>query len=270
MIGNVRLNTGATMPQIGLGVFALDHESTAAVVHRAIEVGYRSIDTAASYGNEAGVAEGIRRSGIDRSELFLTTKLWNDAHASSAEAFERSLERLDIDWVDLYLIHWPMSAEGRYLEAWSGLEAIAASGRSRSIGVSNFNAQQLREVIATGGSVPAVNQIEIHPYNTQEARRSLHSELGVVTEAWSPLARGVVFKDTVLTEIASGYGVSVAQLVLRWHLECGVVAIPKASSEARLRENFDVMSFELLPEHRYAISALDSGLVVEESYYVNS
>lgn len=257
------------MPQVGLGVFDMDDATTADIVSTAIDAGYRSIDTAAIYGNERGVGEGIRRSGIDRSELFVTTKLWIDAHgvAEAPVAASESLERLGLDYVDLYLIHWPYSAGGRYLEAWQGLEATRAAGLTRHIGVSNFSVAQLDEVIALGGAVPAVNQIELHPLHTREAERAHHRDLGIITESWSPLARGAVLADPAIAAIAESHGVSIAQVVLRWHVQHGFVTVPKSANPVRLAENLDVFGFSLADAEMAVIDALDRGEHVEPDYY---
>lgn len=270
--GRVRLGDGHEIPRLGLGVFALDHESTARSVESAIGMGYRSIDTASIYGNEAGVAEGIRRSGIDRDSLFLTTKLWNDDHERhrTSDALARSLDALGIETVDLYLIHWPVSTRGRYLEAWEGLESLRAAGFARSIGVSNFSTAQLDEVIALGGSVPVVNQIESHPFYTRGDEVCENGARGVVTQAWSPLARGSIFGDPVLARIAGECDATVAQVALAWNLARGVVVIPKASSPERLAENLRAAEVVLTGEQVAAIDALDEGVQVEASYYVHA
>jgi 2,5-diketo-D-gluconate reductase A len=257
------------MPVVGLGVFDMDDDTTAQTVATAIELGYRSIDTAAIYGNERGVGEGIRRSGIARDELFVTTKLWIDAHdkAEAVRAAEQSLDRLGLDHVDLYLIHWPHSAAGRHREAWRGLEAAKRSGLTRHIGVSNFSPAQLADLVQLGGEVPAVNQIELHPFHTRRLERAAHEALGIVTESWSPLARGRVFGDPTLQRIAAAHGVSVARVVLRWHVQSGFVTVPKSSDAGRLAENLDVFSFSLDAAEVAAIDALDRGEHIEPDYY---
>lgn len=257
------------MPQLGLGVFDLDDEQTARIVSTAIELGYRSIDTAAIYGNERGVGEGIRRSGIARDELFVTTKLWIDAHGEeeAVRAAEQSLERLGLDHVDLYLVHWPHSAAGRHREAWRGLEAAKRGGLSRHIGVSNFSPAQLADLVELGGEKPVVNQIELHPFHTRRLERAAHEALGIVTESWSPLARGGVFQDPVIARIAASLGVSIAQAVLRWHVQSGFVTVPKTSDPHRLAENLDVFGFELESAEMEAIDALDRGEHIEPDYY---
>jgi 2,5-diketo-D-gluconate reductase A len=263
----VTLNTGARIPQLGFGVFAIDDTATAQSVKTALESGYRSIDTAAAYLNERGVGSGIRQSGIDRSELFVTTKLWNEHHLVATSEFENSLERLGLDYVDLYLIHWPVSVAGTYLRAWDALEQILQSGRARAIGVSNFSEQQLTEIIALGGSVPSVNQVEIHPLHGQAALRAFHSAHGIATQAWSPLGRGLAFGLPEIQAIARTYSVSEAQVVLRWHLQLGTIPLPKSASDARIRENIDLFGFELTAEELSTIGALDRHERVEDSYY---
>jgi 2,5-diketo-D-gluconate reductase A len=257
------------MPLIGLGVFDMDDETTARIVSTAIGLGYRSIDTAAIYGNEAGVGEGIRRSGIDRSELFVTTKLWIDSHdeVAAVRAAEQSLERLGLEHVDLYLIHWPYSAGGRHRDAWRGLEAAKRAGLVRAIGVSNFSPEQLDDLVALGGDVPVVNQIEVHPFHTRTAERAAHDALGIVTESWSPLARGRVFSEPELARIAAKHDVSVAQAVLRWHVQSGLVTVPKSADPARLAENLDVFGFTLDEDDIAAIDVLDRGEHIEPDYY---
>jgi 2,5-diketo-D-gluconate reductase A len=257
------------MPPIGLGVFDMDDETTAATVSAAIELGYRSIDTAAIYGNEKGVGEGIRRSGIDRSELFVTTKLWVDAHGerSAVTAAQQSLDRLGLDYVDLYLIHWPYSAGGRHRQAWQGLEAVKALRLTEHIGVSNFSPAQIEHIVELGGELPAVNQIELHPFNVRVDDRRNNDRLGIVTESWSPLARGAVFTDSTLAALAGKYGVSIARLVLRWHVQHGFVTVPKSSNPMRLAENLAVFDFELEAADMAAIDALDRGETIEPDYY---
>ncbi|WP_243696954.1 aldo/keto reductase [Labedella endophytica] len=257
------------MPVLGLGVFDMDDESTARTVATAIDLGYRSIDTAAIYGNERGVGEGIRRSGIAREELFVTTKLWIDAHdeVAAVRAAEQSIERLGLEHVDLYLVHWPHSAAGRHREAWRGLQAAKRAGLARNIGVSNFSPAQLADLVQLGGEIPAVNQIELHPFHTRRLERAAHEALGIVTESWSPLARGRVFGDPTLERIAAAHGVSVARAVLRWHVQSGLVTVPKSSDPRRLAENLDVFSFALEPADMAAIDALDRGEHVEPDYY---
>lgn len=257
------------MPQIGLGVFDMDDAATAAVVCTAIEAGYRSIDTASIYGNEEGVGEGIRRSGIARSELFVATKLWVDSHGidSAMAAAEASVDRLGLDYLDLYLIHWPYSVGGQYRAAWQGLEAVQQRGLARHIGVSNFSGEQLDDLIALGGAVPVINQIELHPFNTRRPERANHERLGVITESWSPLARGGVFDHPVIEAIAETHAVSAARVVLRWHVQHGLVTVPKSANPARLADNLRVFDFALGDADMAAIDALDRGENIEPDYY---
>ena len=257
------------MPQLGLGVFDMDDEATATVVCTAIEAGYRSIDTAKIYGNERGVGEGIRRSGVAREELFITTKLWVDAHGISEamDAAGQSLDALGLDYLDLYLIHWPYSVGGKHREAWQGLEAVQEKGLSRHIGVSNFSAAQLDDLAALGGTLPVVNQIELHPFNTRVADRANHDRLGIITESWSPLARGRVLDNPSIVAIAHAHGVSPARVVLRWHVQHGLVTVPKSANAARLAENLDVFDFELTRFEMMSIDALDRGENIEPDYY---
>lgn len=263
------LAPGSSMPRMGLGVFDMDDETTASVVCTAIELGYRSIDTATIYGNESGVGEGIRRSGIDRSELFVTTKLWVDAHDVQAaqHAAEASLARLNLDYLDMYLIHWPHSTAGKHRQAWLGLEAVLERGLTRHIGVSNFSRTHLSDIVELGGRMPSINQIELHPYFTREADRAEHDRLGIVTESWSPLARGRIFDDPTIAAIAAKHEVSVARVVLRWHLDHGLVTVAKSSQPARLAENLAVFDFTLDAEEIAALDSLNRDESVEPDYY---
>jgi 2,5-diketo-D-gluconate reductase A len=262
-VPNVRLNNGVSMPQLGFGVFQVPDDETEAAVTTALEVGYRSIDTAAAYGNEAGVGAAIARSGIPRDELFVTTKLWNSEHGydSTLRAFDNSLGLLGLEQLDLYLIHWPRPRVDKYVETWRALEKLLADGRTRAIGVSNFQPAHLRRVIDETGTVPAVNQIELHPYLTQREPRDVHAEHDIATEAWSPLAKGGdLLKEQVVTSLAEKYGRTAAQIVLRWHVQLGNVVIPKSVTPSRVRENFDLFDFELADDDVESISALDRGL----------
>ena len=263
MIPNITLNNGVTMPQLGFGVFQVPDEETAAAVSEALRAGYRSIDTAKIYGNEAGVAAALRESGIPREELSVTTKLWNDdqGYDSTLLAFDTSLRELGLDYLDLYLIHWPAPSAGRYVESWRAMEKLLAEGAVRAIGVSNFQPAHLRRLAEETGTVPAVNQIELHPYLQQAELRELHARHGIATEAWSPLAKGgELLADPVVTELAGKHGRTPAQVVLRWHLELGNVVIPKSVTPSRIRENLDVFGFSLQDEDLAALSTLDRGL----------
>jgi 2,5-diketo-D-gluconate reductase A len=250
------------MPQLGFGVFKVPPPDAERVTALALEAGYRSIDTAAMYGNEDGVGRAIAASGLDRDDVFVTTKLNNPEHkAGEAErAFDESLVKLGLDHLDLYLIHWPIPRTDRYVEVWRTLERIHGDGRARAIGVSNFQPGHLQRLIDETSVVPAVNQIELHPYLTQEPLRRLHAEHGIATEAWSPIARGGdLLHDQMITSLAEKYGKTPAQIVIRWHLELGNVVIPKSVTPARIAENFDVFDIELDSEDVEAITGLDRG-----------
>ncbi|MGI5466468.1 aldo/keto reductase [Streptomyces sp. CA-132043] len=261
-IPNVTLNNGVAMPQLGFGVFQVPDDETTAAVTSALEAGYRSIDTAAVYGNETGVGRALASSGIAREDLFVTTKLWNDdqGYDATLAAFDASLAKLGLDHVDLYLIHWPTPARDRYLDTWRAFEKLLADGRTRAIGVSNFQPAHLRRLLDASGIVPAVNQIELHPGLQQSELRAFHAEHGIATEAWSPLAQGALLKDEAITAIAERHGKTPAQVVLRWHLQIGNVVIPKSVTPARIRENLDVFDFALSDADIDAITALDQGM----------
>ncbi|MFD3513326.1 aldo/keto reductase [Streptomyces sp. NPDC058657] len=261
-IPTVTLNNGVTMPQLGFGVFQVPDQDTTAAVLAALHAGYRSIDTAAVYGNERGVGRALAESGIARDELFVTTKLWNadQGYDAALAAFDASLDKLGLDHVDLYLIHWPAPASNRYTDTWRALEKLLADGRTRAIGVSNFQPAHLERLLSGASVVPAVNQIELHPGLQQRELREFHARHGIVTEAWSPLAQGAVLKDEAITAVAAAHGKSPAQVVLRWHLQTGNVVIPKSVTEARIRENLDVFGFVLSEREVDAIGALDRGM----------
>jgi len=256
----VTLNNGVVMPQLGFGVWQVPDDEATPAVATALATGYRSIDTAAMYRNESGVGKAIAASGIARDELFVTTKLNNDGHGREAtlRAFEQSRKNLGLDYVDLYLIHWPLPAQERYVETWQAFETLLADGVVRAIGVSNFHAPHLQRVIDESGTVPAVNQIELHPYLTQQPLREFDTRHRIATEAWSPLASGGnVLADPVITSLAEKYGKTPAQVILAWHLQLGNVVIPKSVTPARIRENFAVFDVELDPDDVVAISGLD-------------
>jgi len=259
----IALNDGHTIPQLGFGVFQIDPDETAEAVGHALEVGYRHIDTAEMYQNERGVGEGIRASGLAREDIFVTSKLNNGYHRpeDARKAFDQTLAELGFDYVDLFLIHWPLPTlyEGDFVSTWQTLEEFRSQGRARSIGVSNFQVAHLERLAAETTTVPAVNQIEVHPYLTNEEVRSYGVEHGIATEAWSPIAQGGVLGDATITEIADRVGRTPAQVVLRWHIERGDIIFPKSTTPSRIAENFRIFDFELDPEDVAAIGALDQG-----------
>ncbi|MGY4644717.1 aldo/keto reductase [Cellulomonas sp. URHB0016] len=258
-VPSIVLNNGVTIPQVGLGVFQIPPDETKDAVLQAFDVGYRHIDTAQSYRNEQGVGEALRESGLARSDVFVTSKLNNGAHATQAahDAFDRTLERLGTDYVDLFLIHWPIAMLSDFVETWRALEDIYASGRAKAIGVSNFQRAHLRRLLDETTVVPAVNQIEVHPYLTQTGLRALAFEHGIAVEAWSPLAQGAVLGDETIGRIARAHGRTPAQVVLRWHLQHGHVVFPKSVTRARVEENIDLFGFTLSDEDLMAVDALN-------------
>lgn len=260
-IPQVPLNDGSSIPQLGFGVYKIPEAETVEAVLAALEAGYRHIDTAAFYENERAVGEGVRRSGLAREEVYVTTKVWwtENGYDSALRSFDASLERLGFDTVDLFLIHWPAPKHDKYVETWRALERIRAEGRARSIGVANFHTHHLDRLAAETDVVPAVNQVELHPWLPQEEVRRYDAEHGIVTEAWSPLARGRVLGDPTLDRLAAKHGVSPAQIVIRWQLQLGNVVIPKSSTPARIRENLDVFGFALDADDLTAIAALETG-----------
>jgi 2,5-diketo-D-gluconate reductase A len=255
----IKFHDGNSAPQLGYGVWQVENDVAATVVKTAIDEGYRLIDTAAIYGNEAGVGKAIVDSGIAREQLFITTKLWNDrhGHSSAKAAFNESLERLGLDYVDLYLIHWPVPKRNLFVDAWETMIQLRDEGRAKSIGVCNFPIEHLQHLLDETGVIPVVNQIELHPRFQQAALREYHAEHGIVTEAWSPLGRGHLWDDPVLTSIAHKHGRSVAQVMIRWHTQLGNMVIPKSVTPSRIRENFHVFDFELNEEDMAAIATLD-------------
>jgi 2,5-diketo-D-gluconate reductase A len=261
-VPTVTLNNGVEIPQLGFGVFQVPDAETTAAVSAALEAGYRSIDTAAIYGNEAGVGRALADCGIARDDLFVTTKLWNadQGYDATLKAFDTSLDKLGLDHVDLYLIHWPTPARDLYRESWKAIEKLVTDGRIRAAGVSNFQPAHLERLIAGSDLVPAVNQVELHPGLQQRELRAAHARLGIVTEAWSPLAQGAVLEDEAITTIAARHGKSAARVVLRWHLQLGNVVIPKSVTPARIRENLDVFDFTLTDDEMTAIAGLDRDL----------
>jgi 2,5-diketo-D-gluconate reductase A len=261
MVPMHRLNDGRSIPQLGLGVWQIPDAETAEVVRAALGLGYRSIDTAAVYQNERGVGEGVRAAGLPREQLFITTKLWNSrqGYDETLAAFDKSLARLGLDYVDLYLIHWPLPSIDKYVATWRAFIRLREEGRAKSIGVSNFQPAHVQRLIDETGVAPALNQVELHPLFQQRAVREYDRTHGVATESWSPLGQGRLADNEVLRAIAAAHGKTLAQVVLRWHLQSDLVVIPKSVSPARLRENIDVFDFSLTPEEMRRIAALDSG-----------
>ena len=270
----ITLNDGVSIPQLGYGVWQVPDEQAHTAVGTALEIGYRHLDTAAAYENETGVGRAIRDSGIPREDIFLTTKLWNGDHGYDAalRAFDKSLERLGTDYVDLYLIHWPVPEQDLYIESWRALEKINASGRAKAVGVCNFTAETLERLVKESTKIPAINQIELHPYFPQPAMRQLNEKLGIVTEDWSPLGQGGdLLKEPVLIRIGDANDKTPAQVVLRWHLQLGNVVIPKSVTPSRMMENFDVFDFELTPAEMDEITALrrDDGRIGPDPAHFN-
>lgn len=259
-VPTVSLNNGAEIPQLGFGVWQVEPDEVFDAVTKALEVGYRHIDTAAMYENEEGVGRAVAESGVAREDVFLTTKLDNDGHGYDAAlaAFDESLARLGTDYLDLYLIHWPIPARDLYIDTWKAFEKLYAEGRARSIGVSNFQVHHLHRLLDASTVVPAVNQIEVHPTLTQEPLRAVNADLGIHTEAWTPLGNGDFDHPTVKT-IAEAAGKTPAQVVLRWHLQEGNIVFPKSVTPARIEENVDLFDFELSDADVASISALDEG-----------
>ncbi|MEV6320994.1 aldo/keto reductase [Nocardia sp. NPDC051787] len=255
------LNDGNVIPQLGFGVFQVPADDAFPAVTTALKVGYRSIDTAAIYGNEEGTGRAIREYGLPRDEIYLTTKLWNSdqGYDSTLRAFDASMARLGLDYLDLYLIHWPVAAADRFADTFRAFQALKSQGRVKSIGVSNFTVANLQRLIAETGEIPVVNQIELHPRLAQRELRGFHAANAIATEAWSPLGQGTVLDDSTITAVAAEVGRTPAQVVIRWHLQLGNIVIPKSVTPSRIAENFDVFGFELTPEQMNAITALDSG-----------
>jgi 2,5-diketo-D-gluconate reductase A len=260
-VPRIPLRGDTEIPQLGFGVFQVPPEDTADVVTRALETGYRHIDTAAAYRNEAEVGQAFHASGLDRDDVFITTKCFNTDHgyAEAQDALTQSLERLGLDFVDLYLIHWPVPSQDRYVETWKAFIDMQAEGLTRSIGVSNFQPDHLRRIVDETGVTPAVNQIEVHPYCTNEEVRAFDRENGILTEAWSPIAQGQVLDDEVVRRVADAVRRTPAQVVLRWHLQRGDIIFPKSVTPARMEENFALFDFELDDDAMQDLSHLNRG-----------
>lgn len=260
-VPRVSLRPAVAIPQLGFGVFQIPPKETEEVVARALAAGYRHIDTAAAYRNEGPVGQAIHASGIPRSEIFVTTKCWNDdqGYERAKAACKQSLEQLEFEHIDLYLIHWPVPAHDLYVETWRAFIELQAEGLVRAIGVSNFQPGHLRRIVSETGVTPAINQVELHPYFQQAGLRHEHDELDIVTEAWSPLGQGLELEDPVIVEIARTHGKTPAQTIIRWHIQLGNVVIPKSVTPERIDENSDVFGFRLGDEEMDAIKALDVG-----------
>ncbi|MGP9816413.1 aldo/keto reductase [Glutamicibacter sp. 363] len=257
----VTLNNGVQMPQIGFGVFQVPNEETTTAVAAALKAGYRSIDTAAIYGNEEGVGKALAESGINREELFITSKIWisDMGYEQTLRAFDESLQRLGLDYLDLFLIHWPAPEKELYVETWKALEKLYAEKKIRAIGVSNFQPTHLQKLIDATDVVPAVNQVELHPALQNAEVSAANAGHGIATEAWSPLAQGALLNDASILAIGEAHQVTAAQVILRWHLQRGRVIIPKSVTESRIVQNLDLFGFELSAEELAAIDALDRG-----------
>lgn len=258
-VPSIKLRDGNSIPQLGLGVWQVDPATTARVVSDAIAVGYRSIDTAEGYQNEEGVGEAIKRAGVPRSELFITSKLRNGGHARdlALSSFDATMQALGLEQLDLFLIHWPVPSQDKYVEAWKALVELKTQGRIRSIGVSNFNQDHLERIIGETGETPVVNQIELHPRFQQRDKRDFHKQHNIIIESWSPLGSGRMLDDAIVGAIAKKHSKSIAQVIIRWHLQEGLIVIPKTTHRERMVENFDVFGFELDADDMARINGLD-------------
>lgn len=256
----IALNDGTRIPQVGLGVWQTPNDEAAPAVKAALDAGYRHVDTAAVYENEEGVGEGIRQSGLSRSEIFLTTKLWNNdqGYNSTLRAFDASLKRLGSDYVDLYLIHWPSAHRGLFVDTWKALVTLKQQGRAKSIGVSNFYPEHIERIVAETGVVPVINQIELHPDFQQRETRAFHEKHKIATQSWSPLGQGKLLGHPAITEIADKLGRTPAQVIVRWHIEKGLVVIPKSVTPSRIIENFKVFDFTLSTDDLKTLDGLDN------------
>ncbi len=260
-VPNITLRDGVEIPQLGFGVFQVPPEDTVETVVRAFQAGYRHIDTAAAYGNEAEVGQAIHAAGLQRDEVFITTKCFNDDHGEqkAEQAFKRSLEKLQLDFVDLYLIHWPVPATDLYVDTWKAFITLQEEGLVRSIGVSNFQPPHLARIAEETGVEPTINQIELHPHFQQAGLRREHADRGIATEAWSPLAQGQVLDDATITGLAEKHGKTPGQVVLRWHIQLGNIVFPKSVTPERIEENFAIFDFHLSEEDMSAMGELDAG-----------
>ncbi|MFI9506129.1 aldo/keto reductase [Nocardia sp. NPDC052566] len=260
-VPSIVLSDGHVIPQLGFGVFQVPADDVVPVVTAALDAGYRSIDTAAIYGNEEGTGRAIREFGLPRDQVYVTTKVWNADQGFDAtlRAFDASMAKLGLDYLDLYLIHWPVAVADRYVDTFRALQALKAQGRVRSIGVSNFTVANLQRVIAETGEIPVVNQIELHPRLAQRELREFHAANAIATEAWSPLGQGTLLEDKTIAAIAKQVGRTPAQVIIRWHLQLGNIVIPKSVTPSRIVANFDVFGFELTQEQMDAVNALDNG-----------
>lgn len=258
-VPTVKLNDGKSIPQLGFGVWRVENDEAVAAVSEALKIGYRHIDTAAIYGNEEGVGEAIRNSGIPREEIYLTTKLWNadQGYESTLKAFDESVKRLGVDYVDLYLIHWPVPSRDLFMDTWRAFGELQAEGRIKSVGLSNFRTSDLERIFKESSLHPVINQIELHPQFQQDELRLFHGKHNIATEAWSPLGQGTILENEILQSIAKTHGKSVAQVILRWHIETGNIVIPKSVTPSRMKENFEIFDFKLNGTDHDAITELD-------------
>ncbi|HEX2213489.1 MAG TPA: aldo/keto reductase [Mycobacterium sp.] len=258
---SITLNDGNSIPQVGLGVWQTPPEQTERAAATALDAGYRHIDTAAAYGNEREVGAAVSKSGLARDEVYITTKLWNadQGYDSTMTAFDKSMQRLGLDYLDLYLIHWPMPAKNAFVETFKAFAHLRDQGRIRSIGVSNFEPEHLRILVDATGIVPCVNQIELHPLLQQEELREVHAQLGIATEAWSPLGQGSLLSNDTVTSVAEAHGKTPAQVLIRWHIQLGNIVIPKSVTPERIVSNFDVFDFELSEQDMASVSSLGDG-----------
>lgn len=257
---HITFNDGHSIPQVGLGVWRTPNDTAVTAVKVALEAGYRHVDTAAIYGNEEGVGEGLKAGGVPRDQVFVTTKLWNEdqGYDSTLRACEASLARLGLDFVDLYLIHWPAPKKDRYVDTFKAFVRLKEEGRVRSIGVSNFEVEHLDRVIGETGVTPVLNQIELHPRFQQRALREAHEARGIKTQSWSPLGQGQLLEDPVVSRIAAKHSRTAAQVIIRWHIDNGLIVIPKSVTPSRIKENFDVFGFRLDADDLTALAGLDS------------